>query len=452
MKYLKAILENELQENLDWFFKGLLESQKLIDYSICSHKHGKLKLKNKGKISGPLKVQAIKGHTVIASQWIQGFEGSKTVDFQEIDYDHIRIDQQKAIPEVNRQNNILKKKGLLKRLEPIEFKFGLSYDKAETTEIFYLPTVGWNELNKWRFGMRFYNRILPQSGWQYNINPQYSLGTNQLAGKGKLFHHSYSGTRFLQHLKAGFSLSQYAYSGDNSYQKFSPEISLVFKKSRARSACTHRLNNRYIHIQKANETTQYIDIHYNIENKQTLNPFSINLNLQKGNDFLKSNLTVTHQWDVTKERRIQTRLFAGAFLDNPSQEIHLYHLEGIKNENDYLFEHQFINRAAQTGLASKQLEIGDAFMKFNNGEGYQWITSINTEFPINNHLFIYADAAKTVDNYFTGSGLKLSLLQNRFELYLPLYNNITGFTEWGEIKPYSFRINLKLSLSELLPI
>lgn len=449
---LKTVLEQELQEDLDWFFKGLIDSQELIDYSVCSHKHGKLKLKNKGKIAAPVSVQAIKDGEVVASQWVKGFEKSKKIDFPHTDYDHIRIDHHKNMPEVNRQNNILKKNGFFKRTEPIALKFGLSYDRPEKTELFYLPTVGWNDLDKWRFGMRFYNRILPQSGWQYSINPQYSLGTQGLAGKGKLFYHKYSGTAFIQHLKIGVEGSQYAYTTDNNYQKIAPEIEFVFQKARARSPWTHRLNSRYIHLTKSDETAQYIDTHYHIENKQTLNPFSIDLNLQQGGDFLKSNITLIHQWDVTKEKRIQSRLFAGAFLDTPSEEKHLYHLEGIRDGNDYLFDHQFINRLAEDGLANKQLFMGDAFMKFDNGNGYKWIAAFNIELPISKQLAIYADAARAEEDNFTGGGLKLALVQDRLEFYLPLYNNLEGFAGWEEMKNYSFRVNLKLNLSDLVQL
>ncbi|MBC8464668.1 MAG: M1 family metallopeptidase [Bacteroidetes bacterium] len=449
---LKAVLETELGEDLSWFFDGLIESQELIDYSICSHKHGKLKLKNKGKVAGPVSVQAIKDGKIVASQWVDGFEDSKEVHFDVADYDHIRIDHNKALPEINRQNNILKKKGLFKHTEPIAFKFGLSYNLPEKTEIFYLPTVGWNELDKWKFGLKLYNRILPESGWQYSINPQYSIGSDGLSGKVKLYHHWYSGTAFIQHAQIGIEGSQFSYTPDKSYQKITPTLNLTFKKSTKRSPVEHSLNSRFLHIQKVDENLQFLETKYSIKNSRRLHPYLLNLNLEKGADFTKTSVTLYNHWNINEKRAIDSRFFAGTFLQQTDNTAYQYHLSGIQAQNDYLFDYHFLNRAAVDGFKSRQLERGDGFMKFDDGESYQWMAALNVEVPLNKYFTAYADVAKISNNTFTGGGLKISLLSNRFNMYFPIYNSMDGILDWGGMKAYNFKVNLKLSLSDILPL
>ena len=112
--------------------------------------------------------------------------------------------------------------------------------------------------------------------------------------------------------------------------------------------------------------------------------------------------------------------FAGTFLQQTANATYQYHLSGIQVQNDYLFDYHFLNRAAIDGFKSRQLERGDGFMKFDDGESYQWMTSLNVEMPLNKYFTVYADAARVSDNTFTGGGFKLSLLSHRFNMYFPI--------------------------------
>jgi hypothetical protein len=451
-KDLQNVLEEVSQKDLTWFFKGLIESQDHIDYAICHHKKGKLKLKNKGKVMGPLAVQAIKNEEVVVEKWVEGFEKDTIIDFAQEDYEHIRIDHHLVLPELNRQNNILQKDGLLKRQEPLKLKFGLSYDKAEESELYYLPSIGWNQLNQWNFGLRLYNRFLPKTGWSFSLNPQYSTGTDQLVGKAKLFHHWYSGDGLFEHLKIGVDAKQFAFSSAENYLKISPQIEAVIGKRNKRSPLNHKLTARYIYLEKSEQKSHYLDGHYLLQKKSSLHPFKADFNLQKGKEFMKAQLTLVQHWYISKDKRIRARFFTGSILKGTASTSEQFHLGGLFAANDYLMDHFFLNRAALDGLHSRQLYEQGGFMKFKNGQSYTSMSSINLELPVYKMMDVYLDAARAADEVFNGMGFKLSFMSDHLNIYLPIYNSHNGFVDWSDADQHYFSLNLKLDVNSLISL
>ena len=126
-KNVKNIFERVSGKDLSWFFNDLIKTTKKIDYSLEKIKKENneiiVTIKNKGEINSPLIVSVVKEDKNIAPVWIEGFSGTKIVKFTDTEFDKIKIDYNGFIPEINRHNNTIRKKGIFKKVEPIYFQF-----------------------------------------------------------------------------------------------------------------------------------------------------------------------------------------------------------------------------------------------------------------------------------------------------------------------------------------
>jgi len=118
----KAWLTNQSSKKLDWLFDGLIDSNGKIDYAlkgINKQNDYQLTVANKGDLSTPFSLSGVKDSNIINTQWYEGFEGNKKVDFPAGDYDRIVIDAHHHMLDINRQNNNIKTAGAFKKLEPL---------------------------------------------------------------------------------------------------------------------------------------------------------------------------------------------------------------------------------------------------------------------------------------------------------------------------------------------
>ena len=160
---LRAVFEEVSGKNLSWFFDDMIKTTKHLDYSISSIKKETkdllITLKNKGEINGPVIISGVKDGKSMTPLWVEGFEGEKTVRYFNGDYDHIRIDHNGYMPEINRSNNIMRTKGIFKATEPIKPQIIGSLYHPEKTQIFFHPIMIYNIYNKHSYGLKIYNQF-----------------------------------------------------------------------------------------------------------------------------------------------------------------------------------------------------------------------------------------------------------------------------------------------------
>ncbi|MEP7171329.1 MAG: M1 family metallopeptidase, partial [Bacteroidota bacterium] len=171
---LRKIFENKTGKNLNWFFDDLLKTNKKIDYKISSvhslrgenlmNPAGKsygLTLKNIDNVASPFSISALKDGEVISKKWMDGFTGTQKIQIACNSCDKIIIDNNKDIPEINKNNNSIRTIGLLRKTNPFQFHFLGQVENPDKTQIFFIPLVGWNNYNKTMAGIAFYNKFLP---------------------------------------------------------------------------------------------------------------------------------------------------------------------------------------------------------------------------------------------------------------------------------------------------
>ena len=115
------------------------------------------------------------------------------------------------MPDINRQNNTLRTKGIFRKIEPLQLKFLAGFENPSKTQIFYMPAFGWNSYNRWMAGMTFYNSILPSKNFEYVIMPLYSFQSKNLCGGMDLSYRFNMDESILKSVKIGFKGSTYGY-------------------------------------------------------------------------------------------------------------------------------------------------------------------------------------------------------------------------------------------------
>ena len=127
-------------------------------------------------------------------------------------------------------------------------------------------------------------------------------------------------------------------------------------------------------------------------------------------------------------RQLNLRVFAGTFIHNKTTDD--YFDFGLDRPTDYLFESEYIGRSEKTGLFSQQSIIADGFFKSKlaTRTANRWMTTLNASYGIWNWIEAYGDIGaiknkETCAKFVYDSGIRLNLVTDYFELYLPVYSN-----------------------------
>ena len=221
---LKSLFESETGKNMDWFFKEIIQTTNHIDYKIKSVKNvkennsSKVTIKNIGQVDGPIEINVIDlNGEMVESTWIEPGENSIAIETKSNQISKVIIDEGKNIPEINRQNNIWKAKGLFHKWEPIKFEFLFGDNEREYSNVFWTPSIAGNAYDRFMLGAAIHNFGIPTNGLQYLIAPHYSFGANRISGISEVSYNILPRTR-AKMIKVGASIKSFANSTyDNSY-------------------------------------------------------------------------------------------------------------------------------------------------------------------------------------------------------------------------------------------
>lgn len=205
----RAVLEETSGQNLGWLFDDLIESRKVADYKIVGVRQsvGKslVKVKSVGQINGPIVVQRIENGAVAESVWVSPGKGGKKYPTVQLGAsqskfgiqkgrrvtDTFVIDQNRMIPEVNRNNNVWSGEGRKTTL-----KFGTGNDLPNERNHYWLPALGWNQYDRTMLGVVLHNTSLPAPKLRYTLVPMYSFGRKNLSGIGDVSYNPLGGKRY----------------------------------------------------------------------------------------------------------------------------------------------------------------------------------------------------------------------------------------------------------------
>ncbi len=484
---LQVFFEKSTEENLDWLFVDLLTTTKKIDYKILKQKENKILIKNKGNINSPLSISGIKNNKTVFTKWFKGFEKEKWLEIPKAETNIVAINWKDYTLDLYDNNNYLKTKGLLKKMEPIKLKpLGIIYNPGYN-QIGFLPAFGANNYNKVMLGAFIYNGFVPIKKFSYQFLPLYSFGTNNLAGSGKIEYDLFPQSSKIQMIQFNLSGLQYAYDSEqkSNFNKLQAEIKFTFKKKLARNKTSNNLSVNTVYASNINDIINsnsvgykfFNNIDYSFKNKRSINPFSVALNIQASDNFVKTSLTANYKISYYKNNGLDIRVFGGKFLSkaNNLSNTFSYNLSGSSGVNDYSYNNTFIGRFETYGNSSQSQLLSQQFVKNNGGfavyspfgQTNDWIFTLNLtsslpfDKPIPIKLYanvgIYGKAQdyplwQNPDSFQYETGAELSLMKGFVKIYFPaiVSKNIDKYLDYT-CKNYLQRIRFQLNFQIFNP-
>jgi Peptidase family M1 domain len=509
---LKIIVEQVSGKNLDWLFKDFLQTNQVLDYKIKSVKQNSniidITLKNKSRIQAPVHVGLLKGDSLVASQWFEGFEKGKVISINtnSLDFDKVVIDPKQEMLQPFRRNDYLKTKGIFKKLEAIKISLLPQFEDDKHTPIYLAPVVGYNNHNKWMLGAWIHNLELPKH-FEYQLMPMYAFGSNTLTGQGCFFYNTLSGTR-LSNIKIGAVIKSYRdlqrnYSDIDlpfekpiqqyrDYVKFAPEIMFLIRNRNYNKAATSYFKYRSVNILKGfgspinafEEDIEFISVfNYNYTKELLLYQEWIDPQLELAPDFgkLSASYKIHIVYNRKKTRGFTARAFGGIMLYNntkgpelnynfvtcnrclsespgvPINNSKQFSLSGL---NDYLYDNTYpVRNSLGSGFFQQNWYMEkDGAMKNVNGlrDNYDRIFSLNLKLDVPKlPIYFFHDFAIVNNRTFKESkgvnnfGVAFVLIRNIAEVYFPIYNDRVDFYKKGV---YAKSIRFQLNLDMMNPV
>ncbi len=484
---MRASIEKTSGKDLSWLFEDLIKTTNHVDYKIVKSKKmntgQRVTIKNVGQVDGPIPVSLIQGDTVFRTMWIEPGQKKTEIDIEGSQTGEIVIDYYKNILEINRQNNTLASKGLFKKLEPINFEWGIGDNERETNNVFWTPVIGANSYDRFMLGAAFHNYGLPFGKVNYFVAPVYSFGRKMVSGMGELSITKHP-KNFLKLSRFGISLKSFKH--DTTFRENESFFVTVspywFAKIGNRNGATKpydqsiRVQGLYrkdkfgpTHIEHVGG---FIAYNFNFDkpdhkfHTQIRNDYITNANIENGVGRIRVEANYKFRYMRQKQEKwVELRAFYGnqyysdfntngALAGHFSGYQYSMSLSGTDGQQDVFTEDYFFGRNNLQGLWSQQRSenMGGFRSTSYYGTTDRWLASGNLwmQLPyLPNFLGIFADVG-VFDNgtsiesaINTGIGMKIG---DVFGLYFPVWMSKELNDSFGN-SGYGSKIRLTLSIN-----
>ena len=154
-------------------------------------------------------------------------------------------------------------------------------------------------------------------------------------------------------------------------------------------------------------------------------------------------------------RQINLRFFTGTFLYSDDMESDYFSF-ALDRPTDYLFDYNYYGRSQGSGLFSQQIIVAEGGFKSQLQPEYanQWLATLNASTNLYKWFFVYGDVGLVKNQhenaqFLYDSGIRLSLVDDYFELFFPVYSNL-GWEVAQENYDQKIRFIVSLDLNTLI--
>jgi hypothetical protein len=436
------ILKKNSDKDINWFFSTIINSRKAIDYKFVSVSKTKdsisFSIKNKTGFTVPVPVYGLKDGDIIFKKWIDPQAKDSVYSVVRNDVDKIVLNYKNEVPEYNLRNNWKSLKGFFPNNRPVKFVFMKDLEDPYYNQVLYVPTVEYNLYDGFILGMRLHNKTILDKPFGFDVTPSYSTNSETLSGSGALsVDQNYRNTS-LFNVHYGLSGSYFHYATDATYLKINPSVLLRFRnKENFRDNRKELIYVRQLIVNK--ETSKLVptnfDENYSVFNAkyyntktEVTNHLSFMSELQVSSKFSKAIVEVSYRKLFENNHQFNLRWYAGAFTHNNTNTD--YFSFSLDRPTDYMFDYNYYGRSEDTGFFSQQIIIAEGGFKskFATPFANQWMTTLNGGYAIWNWVEVYGDVGYLKNKYYNDrfvfdSGIRLNLVTDYFEVYLPVYSS-----------------------------
>ncbi|MGE0569006.1 MAG: M1 family metallopeptidase [Bacteroidia bacterium] len=450
-------------EKLDWLKKVLLDSNEKFDFKAKKVKRNddgswKVKYKNKYGSAIPISLVGVKSNSIVGITWFNDTDSSNSMFFPPSDVDYFVIDGYKSLPELNRKNNNIRTRGIFRKRDPLQLKFITSLPDPSRTQVYWLPSLGYNLYNGLMAGLILHNHGLLEKKFEYYLAPMYAFDSKTPTGMLGFEYNIHPRKNFTK-IVLGFDGKTFASGKTNplnanseilNYYKASPNIQLHWvPKDRtvniqyfaSMTANFFREDKVYYQTSETGTSSEikvkdsyrsFYEANFGVNNNRIIHPFKFKTFSHFNENFMKVALELNQEITVTKKYRIDIRFFAGHFLFRNENQSGLYQfrMSGWNGRNDYAYEGAFIGRSEYKGFSSYQFLENDGAFKIQTPLGYSntYLSSVSAKLPLfnNSPLKVYVEAGIADDSalnknlFLWDAGLNFSIRKGFAEVYLPL--------------------------------
>ena len=449
---LNNLFINYPKTDLKWFIDDYLGKRQSIDLKIKKIDIGSFSVSEKNDIELPYSVGLLKNDSIIYSEI---FNKTGKIELPKIDFDYVAVNPIIKLPEFNRSNNWVYGKSR-SNLKPLKLKFVGDLENPKFRTIYYRPEVTYNLYDGVSPGINLINRGIKNRPLSFEIFTQYASKEETLVGSMNLRY------QINNEIKNNYSTLFNLYYNTNHYnenlryQVFSPSIQINFRDNK----------NLRSKIRKSISLSMFsVDKEKNIENKNSLDKYSIfnlgyyysdigiikylktSVNTEFSNNFGKINLVFDYRKLFNSNRQFQARIYLGKFFWNDDQFNNFKY--NLGRSGGYLFLDNYLGRSERTGLLSQQFIMAGGGFKsfFDDPTTNNFMLTSNLNIGIWKWVEGYLDLGmlKNKDSdsrYFYGTGLRLNLLPDFFELYFPVSSS-NGF----ELKDFRYYNKIRFIVS-----
>ncbi len=459
---LKNVFTKNNTTYLDWFFDDLIPTNKQIDYQIVrlnhkpttigASKYYKVAIRNLGDMRSPFSLSGIKNDSAVVTVNYAGFMGLMDILLPYGDYDKIQIDASYTQPEINRRNNTIRTSGLFRRTEKLRLQPFGSVENPQRTQVFFTPSLLWNNYDRVMLGMAFYNSFLPVKNMELFAMPMYGVGSGKLSGVASAGYYIYP-QNGLYFIKPAIDARQFTYSSAQAgtqtfaavptlqYTRINPSFTFALKNKHLRTPVKREINIGTIvllqdglelqgsQLKVVKMTSQANQISFHYTNSYVLHPHYLNISITQA-EVIRPTLEAGYKWVLMRGKKgISIRAFAGCVssLKNFSaskdkagiqadQLVWSLSMSGLQGGNDLLHDNYYLGRNESNGILSRQ--IVNSFGGFRNvsyslinpiGQSAGWLNTYNldADLPIKLPLRLYADLGFHKDFRRASSGYKM---------------------------------------------
>ena len=433
-KILKVTSNEELLEvfndsdfESEWFIKDYIGTRQSIDLSIQKIDNDLFKVSEKNNTKIPYSIGLIRDDSVV---YTEKFKSFNKFNIPKIKYDYVVINPSIKLPELNRNNNYIYKS----RVKPLRIRLIGDLDDPKKTNIYLRPEVTYNLYDGISPGINFLNRGFKSKPLTYEIFTQYASKEETLVGSLNFRYKSDN------EIKDNFSTIYNLFYTTNHfnenlrYQVFSPSIKFNFRdNNNLRSNIIRSLSMSMFKVNKDSDEViegrlnnySIFNLGYYYSDIGIIRYLKSSATTEFSNNFGKINLVFDYRKLLNNNRQFQARIYLGKFMWNDRKFNNFNY--NLGRSGGYLFLDNYLGRSEKTGLLSQQFIMAGGGFKsfFEDPTSNNFMLTSNLNIGLWKWLEGYLDLGilKNKDQesrYFYGTGLRLNLLPDFFELYFPL--------------------------------
>lgn len=443
----ESYIKSQTSKDINWFFTDYVNTRKKIDFTIKSIEATedsiKLTIKNKRNNHMPVSVFKMSNDSVIGKLWVEDVKDTKTISLAKDNTDKFILDYDNVMPEYNQRDNHRAVKGSLFKNKPLQFRLFKDIEDPDYNQIFFMPLVEFNNIyDGLTLGTKVYNKTILRKRLNYRFSPQYATKSRSLTGSTSIFYTHNIENQNLFDITYGITAGYQSFAEDAFFTRIRPSISFSFRDDKDfRSDQIDQITARYVSINREVGDNAIVEVdepdygvfnlRYTHSDPGIINYSRFNTDFQIADRFSKISLNYEFRKLTQNNRNINLRFFAGFFLKNNTDLASNYFSFALDRPTDYLFDLNYLGRSEAAGLFSQQIIIAEGGFKSKLETPFanQWMTTANFSTSIWRYIQVYGDLGLVKSKYSSAqfvydSGIRLNLVEDYFEIYLPIYSNL----------------------------